>query len=79
MNVQEAVDWPRFHHQWMPDMLYVERGISPDTVALLRAMGHKVSSLDGTSGVARVEAILNDEGWLEGAADGRGNAKAEGY
>jgi gamma-glutamyltranspeptidase / glutathione hydrolase len=80
MNVQEAVDWPRFHHQWMPDVLYVEKGISPDTIALLRALGHRVSPLEGTTPVvARVEAILNDEGWLQGAADGRGNAKAEGY
>jgi gamma-glutamyltranspeptidase/glutathione hydrolase len=80
MNVQDAVDWPRFHHQWMPDMLYLEKGISPDTVALLRAMGHEVSPLESTqSVVARVEAILNDGGWLQGATDGRGNAKAEGY
>jgi gamma-glutamyltranspeptidase / glutathione hydrolase len=80
MNVQEAVDWPRFHHQWMPDVLYVERGISPDTVKLLRDMGHKVSPLESTSPVvARVEAILQDGGWLQGASDGRGPAKAEGY
>jgi gamma-glutamyltranspeptidase/glutathione hydrolase len=80
MNVQDAVDWPRFHHQWMPDVLYVEKGISPDTVRILRDMGHQVSPLESTSGVvARVEAILNEGGWLQGAADGRGNAKAEGY
>jgi gamma-glutamyltranspeptidase/glutathione hydrolase len=80
MNVQDAVDWPRFHHQWMPDMLYLEKGISPDTVALLRAMGHEISPLESTqSVVARVEAILNEGGWLQGATDGRGNAKAEGY
>jgi gamma-glutamyltranspeptidase/glutathione hydrolase len=80
MNVQDAVDWPRFHHQWMPDVLYVEKGISPDTVTLLRGMGHKVSPLESTSPVvARVEAILNADGWLQGAADERGNAKAEGY
>jgi gamma-glutamyltranspeptidase/glutathione hydrolase len=80
MNVQEAVDWPRFHHQWMPDELYLERGISPDTAALLRAMGHKTASFEATDPVvARVEAILNEGGWLQGAADGRGNAKAEGY
>jgi gamma-glutamyltranspeptidase/glutathione hydrolase len=80
MNVQDAVDWPRFHHQWMPDVLYVEKGISPDTVRILRDMGHQVSPLESTSGVvARVEAILNDGGWLQGASDGRGNAKAEGY
>jgi gamma-glutamyltranspeptidase/glutathione hydrolase len=80
MNVQEAVDWPRFHHQWMPDELYLEKGISPDTAALLRAMGHKIASFEATDPVvARVEAILSDRGWLQGAADGRGNAKAEGY
>jgi len=80
MNVQEAVDWPRFHHQWMPDQLYVERGISPDTAALLRQMGHSIASFEATDPVvARVEAILNQDGWLQGAADGRGNGKAEGY
>jgi gamma-glutamyltranspeptidase/glutathione hydrolase len=80
MNVQDAVDWPRFHHQWMPDMLYLEQGISPDTAALLRAMGHEISPLESTQYVvARVEAILNEDGWLQGATDPRGNAKAEGY
>jgi gamma-glutamyltranspeptidase/glutathione hydrolase len=79
MNVQDAVDWPRFHHQWMPDVLYVERGISPDTIAILRGMGHKVSLLEPGAGVARVEAILSSRGWLEGATDPKGNGKAEGY
>jgi gamma-glutamyltranspeptidase / glutathione hydrolase len=79
MNVQDAVDWPRFHHQWMPDVLYVQKGISPDTVKLLRGMGHNVSVLDPTSGVAQVEAILNEGGWLQGASDPRSNGKAEGY
>ena len=79
MNVQDAVDWPRFHHQWMPDVLYVEQGISPDTQSILRGMGHKLSSLEGSPVVARVEAILNDGGWLQGGTDKRGNGKAEGY
>jgi gamma-glutamyltranspeptidase/glutathione hydrolase len=80
MNVQDAVDWPRFHHQWMPDQLYLEKGISPDTVAILRGMGHKIAPYENTNPVvARVEAIVNDNGWLQGGADGRGNAKAEGY
>ena len=80
MNVQEAVDWPRFHHQWMPDQLYLEKEISPDTITMLRAMGHTIAPYETTNPVvARVEAILNDSGWLQGAADGRGNAKAEGY
>jgi gamma-glutamyltranspeptidase/glutathione hydrolase len=76
MNVQDAVDAPRSHHQWMPDVLYVEKGISPDTVALLRAMGHEVAPLES---VAHVEAILDEGGWLQGATDPRGNGKAEGY
>jgi gamma-glutamyltranspeptidase/glutathione hydrolase len=80
MNAQEAVDWPRFHHQWMPDQLYLEKGISPDTTVLLRGMGHKIAPFDAANpAVARVEAIVYDNGWLQGAADGRGNAKAEGY
>ncbi len=80
MNVQDAVDWPRFHHQWMPDQLYLEKGISPDTIVALRAIGHSIAPYENTNPViARVEAILNEGGWLQGAADGRGNAKAEGY
>ena len=80
MNVQDAIDWPRFHHQWMPDELYLERGISPDTAALLKSMGHKIAPFEATASVvARVEAVLNDGGWLQGGADGRGNSKADGY
>ena len=78
MNVQDAVDWPRFHHQWMPDVLYVETGRSrPTRSRILRGMGHKVASLESVVDpvVARVEAILSDGGWLEGAADPRGNGK----
>jgi gamma-glutamyltranspeptidase/glutathione hydrolase len=80
MNVQDAVDWPRFHHQWKPDKLYIERGVSPDTIALLRAMGHDVESSEKTAVVvARVEAILVENGWLQGGSDGRGSGKAAGY
>ncbi|HSB76724.1 MAG TPA: gamma-glutamyltransferase [Terriglobales bacterium] len=43
MNLQEAVNAPRFHHQWLPDEVYVEHGFSPDTVKLLQGMGHKVT------------------------------------
>src|SRR5579871_3057700 len=43
MNIQEAVDAPRFHHQWMPDTVYLEKGFSPDTIKLLQDMGHKLT------------------------------------
>ena len=70
MNVQDAVDAPRVHHQWQPDKLSLERGISPDTVALLKSRGYEV---DYSAGVvlAQVAAIVSDGGWLQGASDGR--------
>ncbi len=44
MAPQEAVDAPRFHHQWLPDTLYAEPfGLSPDTVKILESMGHTVT------------------------------------
>ncbi len=80
MNVQDAVDAPRFHHQWMPDRISMERGFSPDTIALLKARGHQVDEASGSGEVAAVvEAIVNDGGWLQGAADGRRPGKAAGY
>ena len=78
MNVQDAVDAPRFHHQWMPDTLFLESGFSPDTVALLKARGHKIDMSGGTVS-SSVEAIVNDGGWLQGASDGRRQGKAAGY
>ncbi len=76
MNIQDAVDWPRFHHQWLPDTLYIETGISPDTAALLKARGYNVERIRSMGEVA---AILADNGWLEGAADARTESKAAGY
>jgi len=76
MNLQDAVDAPRFHHQWMPDQISLEKGFSPDTVELLKSKGHKIAPIEG---VARVEAILIEGGWLQGATDGRGSGKAAGY
>ena len=78
MNIQDAIDAPRFHHQWKPDKLYLESGISPDTVALLEDMGHQVDYSPGVV-LARVNAILSDGGWLQGAADTRWTGKAAGY
>jgi gamma-glutamyltranspeptidase/glutathione hydrolase len=79
MNVQDAVDAPRVHHQWLPDKLSLERGISPDTVALLKSRGYDVDYAPGVV-LAQVAAIVSDGGWLQGASDGRSAAgKAVGY
>jgi gamma-glutamyltranspeptidase/glutathione hydrolase len=78
MNAQDAVDAPRIHHQWQPDKLYLEPGISPDTVALLQSRGYDVDHSPGLV-LARVEAIVNSGGWLQGGSDGRASGKAAGY
>jgi len=76
MNVQDAVDFPRIHHQWLPDQLAMERGFSPDTIALLKARGHQVKMVGGIGEVAAIQAR---DGWLEGAADPRTEGTAKGY
>src|SRR5471032_979826 len=79
MNVQDAIDAPRVHHQWQPDKLSLERGISPDTVALLQSRGYDVDYAPGVV-LAQVAAIVSDGGWLQGGSDGRSAAgKAAGY
>ena len=69
MNVAAAAAAPRIHHQWMPDVLRVEDGISPDTLTLLRAMGHNVDIGERTQG--RTNSIMLRDGWLLGATDTR--------
>ena len=80
MNVQEAVDAPRFHHQWLPDRItYERRGLSLDTRRLLSARGHALEPR-ARQGVA--QAILYDAPaeMLEGAADRRAvGSTALGY
>ena len=78
MNVQDAVDAPRFHHQWMPDRLEFERGISPDTLRLLADKGHNIA-VSRPVVLARVEAIVRSGGWLMGGSDGRAAGKAAGW
>jgi len=77
MGVQQAVDAPRFHHQWLPDELRVEPGFSPDTLALLKGRGHKVVTRSSI-GDAHSIAVAPD-GLLLGAADPRLGGKAIGY
>ncbi len=85
LNVQQAVNAPRFHEQWSPDLVYVERvGFSPDTLQLLRNMGHKFSTSDavwssGYWGDAEVVEVNPKTGERLGASDARNNGKAIGY
>ncbi len=68
MNIQSAVSAPRFHHQWLPDEIRIEDGISPDTVHLLRGMGHDVVQQSAMG--ASQSILINDEGFQGGAAPG---------
>ncbi|MCS7025438.1 MAG: gamma-glutamyltransferase [Bryobacteraceae bacterium] len=76
MNVQEAIDAPRFHHQWRPDQLSLESGFSPDTIELLKQRGHQIRSIPN---VALVEAIVVENGFLAGGSDRRAHGKAAGF
>jgi gamma-glutamyltranspeptidase/glutathione hydrolase len=79
MDVQEAVDAPRFHHQWLPDEIRIERrGFPLDVVRNLEAMGHKVSA---QSDMGDVHAIYVDPGtgMRYGASDPRLDGRTLGH
>ncbi|WP_235297018.1 gamma-glutamyltransferase [Portibacter marinus] len=78
MDVNSAVQSPRFHHQWKPDVLMIEKGAFPDqTIDALKEMGHEFNT---RGAIGRVEAILVDfNGKLKAAADKRGDDHAAGY
>ena len=77
MNVQQAVDFPRFHHQWMPDLLYLEpSGISSDTRRALEALGHRINRGRALGHVGAIE--VGPDG-LTAAADSRSEGVAAGY
>lgn len=80
LNIQQAVNAPRFHDQWMPDEIRMEAtGFSPDTIGILEHMGHKIKMADGYWGDAECIAVDDKSGELLGASDGRDGGKAVGY
>ena len=77
-DMQTAVASPRFHHQWLPDEVYVEKGaIDTATRARLEAKGYKIEE---RGSIGRVDAILvKPDGKLETGADPRGNDQGAGF
>jgi gamma-glutamyltranspeptidase / glutathione hydrolase len=85
MNIQQAIDYPRVHHQWMPDEIrYEPFGLSPDTIDRLKQMGHHVT-LNTVNGFPRyigdAEAVMIEgmTGARLGASDPRRDGRAFGY
>lgn len=78
MNIQEAVNAPKVHHEWLPDELRVEKGISPDTIMMLREMGHNVVTR-AAMGSALSIMVNPDSSVHYGACDTRRECMALGY
>ena len=78
MGMQEAVDANRFHHQWLPDALIVEKNtLSEEIKNSLNDLGHKIVERNS---IGRMDCILiKEDGSLEGGADKRGDNIAIGY
>jgi gamma-glutamyltranspeptidase/glutathione hydrolase len=71
MNAQQAVDAPRFHHQWLPDRISYEKyGMSPDTLSILQTRGHALRENE-RQGVAEVIVYNAADDVLEGGVDRR--------
>lgn len=76
-DMDQAIQTPRLHHQFLPDTVYVDAGrLSPEVLSLLGKRGHKIEE----STVAKVYGVrLTKEGWIEGAYDSRGEGGAGGH
>ncbi len=77
MNLKDAVDTGRFHHQWLPDKIFIEEnGFKQNSIELLTKMGHIVEKREN---IGRVDAILKQGKTLTGVGDWRGDDHAEGF
>ena len=68
MNIAEASAAPRFHHQWLPDVIRIEKGLNVDTINLLESKGHKV---EVKAAMGSTQTIMLTEEGVYGASDPR--------
>jgi gamma-glutamyltranspeptidase/glutathione hydrolase len=77
MSAEDAVNKPKFHHQWLPDEIFVEPGFPADVRGQLEKMGYKVTQ---RGSIGRTEVIrVFPEGRIEAIGDIRGEDTADGY
>jgi gamma-glutamyltranspeptidase/glutathione hydrolase len=76
LSLEDAVWKPRFHHQWLPDVVYVEKGFPIELRTKLEEMGYKIVE---RGSIGRFEAIKIVNGVIEAVADNRGDDHAEGF
>lgn len=80
MNIQQAIDWPRLHHQWMPDEIrYEPLGVNPDTLRRLQEMGHRFATMPRNIGDAEGIMIEEKTRVRLGGSDPRLDGKSVGY
>jgi gamma-glutamyltranspeptidase/glutathione hydrolase len=68
MNIAEATNALRIHHQWLPDRLQVEKGLNNDTINLLKSKGYQVEIVDA---MGSTQSVISIKGVLSGASDPR--------
>ena len=78
LNIQAAVNAPRVHHQWLPDYIRIEEGLSPDTIRILEGMGHTVRQRSAMGAIQSI--MIAPDGTFYGGADPRrSTSSAIGY
>jgi gamma-glutamyltranspeptidase/glutathione hydrolase len=76
MNANDAVNKPKFHHQWLPDEVFVERDFDAATKKQLEKMGYKITN---RGNIGRTELIMIKNKKIIAVGDKRGEDAAEGY
>lgn len=76
LSVDEAVNNPKFHHQWQPDVIYIEKDFPSSSRTALEGMGYRFVE---RSPIGRTEVIRLTEAGAEAVADKRGDDSAAGY
>jgi len=76
MSTEEAVNKPKFHHQWLPDEIFVETGFPIEVREALQKMGYTITQ---RGSIGRTEVIKVSGGKIEAVGDSRGDDAAEGY